>query len=56
MFGRCATLPIDIDLRKAQPERVAVLVEFNNMDELDLEKLVEERRCLEKAKANILAP
>ena len=54
MFGRCATLPIDIDLRKAQPERVAVLVEFNNMDELDLEKLVEDRRrCLEKAKANI---
>ena len=54
MFGRCAVLPIDIDLWRASPEEVAV--KFNLMEEPDAAKLAEERAMrLGEAKGNILA-
>ena len=53
MFGQCATLPIDIDLRKASPEEVTT--NYNLMEEPDVAKLAEEREMrLEEAKSNIL--
>ena len=53
MFNRQATLPIDIELRKALPEEVAS--SYLNLDEPDTAKVAEQRaRLLEEAKQNIL--
>ena len=53
MFNRQATLPIDIEFRKALPEEV--LREYHNLEEPDMAKLEEERaRRLDEAKQNIL--
>ena len=53
MFNRQATLPIDIEFRKALPEEVSR--EYHNLEEPDMAKLEEERaRRLEEAKRNIL--
>ena len=53
MFCRQATLPIDIDLRKA-PREEAVST-FVDLKEPDVDKLAEERvKRLEEAKRNIL--
>ena len=53
MFGRQATLPIDIDLRKALPEEAVST--FVDLNEPDMDKLAEERvKQLEEAKRNIL--
>ena len=53
MFGRCATLPVDLEVRPALPEEVD---NFCNMHELNLTHLREERaQRLEEAKANIVA-
>ena len=55
MFGRRATLPIDIDVRKAGPEQI--LSKYVDADEPEhFTRLQEERqKRLEEAKANILA-
>ena len=54
MFGRCATLPIDLDVRAALPEEEAS--RFLGMQEPDQVKLAEEKeRLLEEAKTNIIA-
>ena len=53
MFNRQATLPIDIEFRKALPEEVSR--EYHNLEEPDMAKLEEERaRRLDEAKQNIL--
>ena len=53
MFNRQATLPIDIELRKALPEEVASA--YLNLDEPDIAKSAEKRaRRLEEAQENIL--
>ena len=53
MYGRRATLPIDIDLRKASPEEVAA--NFDLLGEPDHEKLMEERdKCLKGVKMTII--
>lgn len=41
MFNRQATLPIDIEFRKALPEEVSR--EYHNLEEPDMAKLEEER-------------
>ena len=54
MFGRCATLPVDLDVRPSPPEEE--VDRFNNMQEPDLIHLGEEgAERLEEAKANIVA-
>ena len=55
MFGRKATLPIDIDLRKKTPEKVHDYAECDESDSNDVVKeLVEQRReRLKLVKANI---
>ena len=54
MFGRCATLPIDLNVHRALPEEQAT--RFLAMQEPDLERLAEQRaKQLEEAKENILA-
>ena len=54
MFGRCATLPVDLEIRPALPEEE--VDNFCNMHELNLTHLREERaQRLEEAKANIVA-
>ena len=54
MFGRCATLPVDLEVQPALPEEE--VDNFCNMHELNLTHLREERaQRLEEAKANIVA-
>ena len=54
MFGRCATLPVDLDVRPALLEEEVDC--YNNLQEPDLTRLGEERaQCLQEAKANIVA-
>ena len=55
MFGRRATLPIDIDIHKAGPKEICS--KYVNADEPeDFTRLQEKRqKRLEEAKANILA-
>ena len=53
MFNRQATLPIDVEFRKALPKEVASA--YLSLEEPDMAKLAEERaRRLEEAKQNIL--
>ena len=53
MFGRKATLPIDIELRKETPEEVTCT--FTELEEPAIEKFAEERaQRIKEAKANIL--
>ena len=53
LFGQCATLPIDLDVRAALPEEEAS--RFLGMQEPDQVKLAEEKeQLLEEAKTNII--
>lgn len=54
MFGRCATLPIELNIHAALPEEEAT--RFHDMRDPDPAQMEEERvKYLEEAKANIVA-
>ena len=54
MFGRTATLPVDLDVRPAHPEQD--VYQYCNMQEPNQTQLEEKRaQRLEEARANILA-
>ena len=54
MFGRCATLPFDIDLRRSSAEEAAA--HFDVMEDPDVAEVAEQRtNHLEEVKNNILA-
>ena len=52
MFSRCATLPIDLDIKKSTPEQEVLC--YANIDDL-LQFAKERVERLEEAKTNILA-
>jgi len=53
MFGRQATLPIDVELQKASPDEVCQ--KFHTLDELNTSAILREHaQRLETAKQNIL--
>ena len=53
MFGRQATLPIDLDILASTPEEEAE--RFDDMEEPDMAQIAQERNLrLEEAKTNIL--
>lgn len=53
MFGRQATLPIDLEIRKSTPKEETEW--YDAMEEPDMTQIEQERNLkLEEAKANIL--